>query len=146
MRMLLAVVSVFVASLFSSFAHAESEPFCERVAKDFANANSSDVDTWLTDYRTSLGICAAQYKADAKVELPASKPALRPAEKSPGKIVIAPANAMDIVANRRSAPLLPPGSIEWNNYCAAKYASFNRLTGYYKAKGGRERRCIESLN
>lgn len=36
---------------------------------------------------------------------------------------------------------LVPGSDEWNNYCAAKYSSFNKLNGTYMSNSGKIRRC-----
>jgi hypothetical protein len=47
--------------------------------------------------------------------------------------------------SRRALVLHAPGSIAWNNYCAARYPSFDRLTGNYKTKNGQERRCVEKL-
>jgi Tfp pilus assembly protein PilE len=142
MRMFFMFVSVLVLSVFSAQAYADTQPFCERVAKDFANASSSDVDQWLIDYRTSLGNCIGQQNAAAKADAPVEKAVRKIAR----KIVIAPANASDEVARKRTMTLSPPGSIAWNNYCAAKYASFNRLTGFYTSRNGKERRCSETLN
>ena len=142
MRIFVMFVSMLMAGVFSTLAHANTLPFCERVAKDFANANSSDVDRWLADYRTSFGNCIGQHKADVKVRPPVKKIARQVTK----KIMIAPANASDAVVGKRSMLLSPPGSIAWNNYCAAKYATFNRLTGYYKSRNGKERRCSETLN
>jgi hypothetical protein len=142
MRIFFMFVSMLVVSVFSTLAHADAQPFCERVAKDFANASSSDVDQWLTDYRTSLGSCLGQQSTAAKADAPAEK-AVRKIAK---KIVIAPANASDVVSGKRTMTLSPPGSIAWNSYCAAKYASFNKVTGFYKSRNGRERRCSETLN
>ena len=142
MRIFFMIASMFALSVFSAQADADTQPFCERVAKDFANANSSDVDRWLADYRTSFGNCIGQHKADVKVRPPVKKIARQVTK----KIMIAPANASDAVVGKRSMLLSPPGSIAWNNYCAAKYATFNRLTGYYKSRNGKERRCSETLN
>jgi hypothetical protein len=71
---------------------------------------------------------------------------VKAARKSVRKVVIAPARTTDMISGKRSTILRVPGSIEWNNYCAAKYASFNRLTGFYKSKNGKERRCVDTLN
>jgi hypothetical protein len=146
MRMPFIFMTMFILSGFFAEAHADTQPFCERVAKDFANASSSDVDKWLTDYRKSFSDCTVQYNADAKGGVQIKEAAQKVAKKIPAKVVIAPANASDIVTNKRSTLLLPPGSIGWNNYCAAKYASFNKLTGFYKSKNGKEHRCSDALN
>jgi hypothetical protein len=39
---------------------------------------------------------------------------------------------------------LVPGSEAWNDYCAAKYTSFDRKTGLYTAKSGKQRTCVVS--
>ena len=36
---------------------------------------------------------------------------------------------------------LEPGTEAWNEYCAAKYKSFNPDTGTYNSHTGKERRC-----
>lgn len=41
---------------------------------------------------------------------------------------------------------LVPGSEAWNDYCAAKYASFNRETGTYTSFSGKERPCLVTRN
>ncbi len=37
---------------------------------------------------------------------------------------------------------LEEGSEAWNEYCAAKYKSFNPDTGTYNSHSGKERRCL----
>ena len=138
--------SVLVLTVLSVHALAESQPFCERVAKDFAHANAADVDKWLADYRSAFETCMAQNKAAINADTPVEKPVVKSARKSARKVVIAPARTTDMISGKRSTLLRVPGSIEWNNYCAAKHASFNRLTGFYRSKNGKERRCIDTLN
>jgi hypothetical protein len=146
MRQLFMPVSVVILGLFSSQAHADAHSFCERVAKDYAHANSSDVDKWLADYRDSLGVCTAQNESASKVEALGKKATQKTPRKPSRKIVIAPARSSESIADKRSVLLSPPGSIAWNNYCAAKHPSFNKLTGYYKSKKGKVRRCTDALN
>ena len=38
--------------------------------------------------------------------------------------------------------VLEEGSEAWNEYCAAKYKSFNPDTGTYNSYNGKERRCV----
>jgi hypothetical protein len=139
------LASVVMVGLFSSYAHADTQSFCERVAKDYAHANSSDVDTWLSDYRDSLSVCTTQSKPGASAQAPDKKAVRQVAEKPFRKVVIVPAESSEIIAGKRSILLSPPGSIAWNNYCAAKHPTFNKLTGYYKSKNGKDRRCRDTL-
>jgi len=44
---------------------------------------------------------------------------------------------------RATGPLVP-GSEAWNDYCAAKYTSFDRKTGLYTGKSGKQRTCVVS--
>lgn len=44
----------------------------------------------------------------------------------------------------RPAGPLVPGSEAWNDYCAAKYTSFDRKTGLYTAMSGKQRTCVVS--
>lgn len=46
-------------------------------------------------------------------------------------------------APRAMGPLVP-GSEAWNDYCAAKYTSFDRKTGLYTGKSGKQRTCVVS--
>ena len=49
--------------------------------------------------------------------------------------------APDGSKSRSGGKNLTPGSDEWNNYCAAKYSSFNKLNGTYLSNSGKIRRC-----
>lgn len=63
-----------------------------------------------------------------------------------------PAVASKVVYKKpiyRKPPPRPAGSLEegseaWNDYCAAKYTSFNRETGLYTGKSGKQRTCVVS--
>jgi uncharacterized protein YcfJ len=44
----------------------------------------------------------------------------------------------------RATGSLVPGSEAWNDYCAAKYTSFDRKTGLYTGKSGKQRTCVVS--
>jgi hypothetical protein len=167
--MFFALVFTLGLSLFAVGAEAGTQTFCERFAKGHAHANASDVDTWIADYRSSYQECIAPYELSQKSDLeaiettkvaeaasPAASPEVivavepvpepAPAKKlrrsASRKTVVIPARSTE---TRRTTVLHAPGSIAWNNYCAAKYPSFNRLTGNYKSKNGQERRCVEKL-
>ena len=146
MRVFLKLASVLVLGLFSTQASAASQSFCEQVAKHYAHANSSNVDTWLKDYQVSLSNCTAQIEPAVKVKAPPIKPAQKLSKRQSKKVVIVPARSSEFIGGRRSALLLEPGSIAWNNFCTAKYPSFNKLTGYYKSKNGQQKRCRDGLH
>jgi BA14K-like protein len=167
MRMFLAFVFTVGLSLFAGSANAGTQSFCERFAKGVAHANASDVDTWIADYRTSYKECIAPYELSQKTDLevvettkvaeatvpavepevavepvPASAPVKKARKIASRKTQVIPARFTE---SRRTMVLHAPGSIAWNNYCAARYPSFDRLTGNYKSGNGQERRCIEKL-
>ena len=129
---------MFALSIFSNPASADTRSYCEVFGKDFANQKTNDVDTWLITYRNAFGDCMTQYTADAKVEPPAKNVVARDVRKHVQKVVIVPANSF---SRKKRTPILEPGSNAWNESCAAKYASFNKATGYYKSQTGKERRC-----
>ena len=138
MRVFYMFLWVFALSIFSNPASADTRSYCEVFGKDFANQKTNDVDTWLITYRNAFGDCMTQYTADAKVEPLAKKVVARDVRKHAQKVVIAPANSF---SRKKRTPILEPGSNAWNESCAAKYASFNKATGYYKSRTGKERRC-----
>jgi uncharacterized protein YcfJ len=44
----------------------------------------------------------------------------------------------------KPAEPLEQGSEAWNDYCAAKYSSFDRETGLYTGKSGKQHTCVVS--
>ena len=135
MRMFYVFVCVFVSGIFSTQAFADVQSYCEVYGQDFASGKTSDVDQWQIDYRNAFGDCMAQYTADPKVGAPARKVV----EKAASKVVVVPARDF---SRKKRIPILAPGSVAWNKYCAAKYASFNEVTGTYKSHAGKEKPCL----
>jgi hypothetical protein len=122
----------------SAQASASSQTYCEMLAKDFADTRTTDVDLWQKSYRNAFNDCMNQYTAAA----PAA-----PAKKKLQKQAAAPlaesetATAVAAVVKPKK-PALEEGSEAWNEYCAAKYKSFNPDTGTYNSYNGKERRCL----
>jgi hypothetical protein len=125
---------VSVSSIFSTQAFADIQSYCEVFGQDFANEKTSDVDQWQINYRNAFGDCMAKYTADSKVVTAARKGV----RKTDQKVVVVPTKDF---SRKRRVPILAPGSIAWNKYCAAKYASFNKVTGNYKSHVAKERLC-----
>ena len=113
--------------LLSTPASANSQTYCEMLAKDFADTRTTDVDLWQKSYRNAFNDCMNQYTAVA--------PAAAPLNESETSTAVAA-----VVKPKKLA--LEEGSEAWNEYCAAKYKSFNPDTGTYNSHTGKERRCI----
>lgn len=130
----LAIAALVLASTQAS---ANSQTYCEMLAKDFADTRTTDVDLWQKSYRNAFNDCMNQYTAVA----PAAPP-----KKKLQKQAAAPLNesetATAVAAVVKPKPELEPGSEAWNEYCAAKYKSFNPDTGTYNSYNGKERRCV----
>ena len=131
MRMILTVLAVGV---LSAPAFADVKSYCEVFSQDFASAKTSDVDEWQASFRSALGDCMAQYAADSKA-VPAPK---KTAEKVSKKVVVVPATS---TSRKKRTRILEPGTTAWISACAAKYASFDSVTGNYKSRTGKQRRC-----
>jgi hypothetical protein len=123
--------------LVSTQASASSQNYCEMFAKDFADTRTTDVDLWQKSYRNAFNDCMNQYTAVA----PAAAP-----KKKLQKQAAAPLNEQEtstvVAAVVKPKVELEPGSEAWNEYCAAKYKSFNPDTGTYNSHTGKERRCV----
>jgi hypothetical protein len=132
-------VCVFVSGIFSTQAFADVQSYCEVYGRDFANGKTSDVDAWEANFRNAFDDCMNQYAAVFGVEAPAGKVA----KKAAGKVVVVPARDS---SRRKRTPILTTGSIAWNNYCAAKYASFNPATGNYRSHAGKQKPCLVPSN
>ncbi|MEQ1520057.1 MAG: BA14K family protein [Aestuariivirga sp.] len=130
-------VAIAALVLASMQASANSQTYCEMLAKDFADTRTTDVDLWQKSYRNAFNDCMNQYTAVA----PAAPP-----KKKLQKQAAAPLNesetATAVAAVVKPKPELEPGSEAWNEYCAAKYKSFNPDTGTYNSYNGKERRCV----
>ena len=133
-RSALAIASLV---LVPTQASASSQNYCEMFAKDFADTRTTDVDLWQKSYRSAFNDCMNQYTAVA--------PAVAPKKKLQTQAA-APLNEQEtstvVAAVVKPKGVLEPGSEAWNEYCAAKYKSFNPDTGTYNSHSGKERRCI----
>jgi BA14K-like protein len=134
MRILVMATAMGVMSGFSAQAFTNPQTYCELFSKDYADSRTLDVDEWQAGYRNAFSSCMAQYTSDAP-DITKTKSA----EKTVKKVTVTPAR--DTVRRKRT-PLLAPGSVAWNEYCAAKYTSFNKATGTYKSYSGRAKPCL----
>ena len=135
-------LAMLVSGVFAAHATASSQSYCEIFAKDFADGRTTDVDQWQKSYHNAFNDCMNQYTAVAPVTAP-KKPLqqqatvpLSPPETEVSETTV---KAAEVV---KPTPALEPGSEAWNEYCAAKYKSFNQDTGTYNSLTGKERRCI----
>ena len=131
MRIFCVVISVFLLSGLSTRAHADAKSYCELFGRDYADAKTLDVDLWQTSYRNAFNSCMTLY-TPALPETPS-------AEKVIKKAVTMPTQE---TPRKKRTPLLAPGSVAWNEYCAAKYVSFNKVTGTYKSYSGKAKPCL----
>ena len=127
-------LTVLALGAISTSAFADVKSYCEVFSQDFASAKTSDVDEWQNSFRAALGDCMAQYAADGKA-VPAPK---KTAEKISKKVVVVPATSY---SRKKRTRILEPGTTAWISACAAKYASFDSVTGNYKSRTGKQRRC-----
>ena len=138
MRMIgMSALAVFASFAFAVQASASSQTYCEMFAKDFADGRTTDVDLWQISYRNAFNDCMNQYTAAAPVAAP--KKAL---QKQAAVPLAAPETSEEAAAVVKPKLKLEPGTEAWNEYCAAKYKSFNPDTGTYNSHTGKERRCI----
>jgi len=135
MRIFHGLLYAFAVGFFSTQALADTQSYCEVFGQDFANGKTSDVDAWEVNFRNAFGDCMAQYATSAGVEAQAEKAVKKVAK----KVVIVPTRDF---SSKKRRPILQPGSIAWNNYCASKYASFNSATGTYRSHAGKEKPCL----
>ena len=129
--------ATLAASLFSTLGLASSQTYCEMFAKDFADGRTTEVDLWQISYRNAFNDCMIRYTAAAPVAAP--KKAL---QKQAAVPLAAPETSEEAAAVVKPKLKLEPGTEAWNEYCAAKYKSFNPDTGTYNSHTGKERRCI----
>ncbi len=138
MRMIgMSALAVLASFAFTVQASASSQTYCEMFAKDFADGRTTDVDLWQISYRNAFNDCMNQYTAAAPVAAP--KKAL---QKQAAVPLAAPETSEEAAAVVKAKLKLEPGTEAWNEYCAAKYKSFNPDTGTYNSHTGKERRCI----
>ena len=141
-----------------SAAHADVRSYCAAFARDEAdqalNGTAilnpktakplSDKD-WKARNQNAFADCLALYGEATGTETPtAAKPAtVKPAAaKPPSKTKVTTSKTTTTKPTGASASALVPGSDAWKDFCAAKYVSFNRDTGTYKSRTGRQRPCV----
>ncbi len=88
---------------------------------------------WHRVYRKALADCVEMYEP---------RPAVY--KKTVNKKPVYKKAAYKKQVAKPAGPPLEPGSEAWNNYCAAKYNSFDRETGLYNAMSGKQRPCVVS--
>ena len=131
MRILTMAMAMGVLSGFSAQALANPQTYCELFGKDYADSRTLDVDQWQAGFRNAFSSCMLQYASGAP-DISNQKSA----EKAIKKV------ATRDTPRRKRTPLLAPGSVAWNEYCASKYASFNKETGTYKSYSGKAKPCL----
>ena len=134
MRMFCLVISLCLLSSLSTRALADAQSYCEVFGRDYADGRTLDVDKWQINFRNAFSSCMTQYTSITS-DIANGKSA----EKVVKKAVGSPAQE---APRRKRTPLLAPGSVAWNEYCAAKYASYNKVTGTYKSYSGKAKPCL----
>jgi hypothetical protein len=129
-------LATLTASLFPTPGLAGSQTYCEMFAKDFADGRTTDVDLWQKSYRNAFNDCMNQYTAAAPAAAPKKQ-----LQKQAAVPLAAPETSEEAAAVAKPKLNLEPGTEAWNEYCAAKYKSFNPDTGTYNSHTGKERRC-----
>jgi hypothetical protein len=130
-------LAIVTLALMSTQASASSQNYCEMFAKDFADTRTTDVDLWQKSYRNAFNDCMNQYTAVAPAAAPKKK-----LQKQAAAPLAESETSTAVAAVVKPKPALEEGSEAWNEYCAAKYKSFNPDTGTYNSHTGKERRCI----
>ncbi len=130
MRIFCVLISVCVLSGVSTRVLADAQTYCALFGRDYADGRTNDVDKWQTSYRNAYSSCMTQYTPVGSD---------KSAEKVIKKVVTTPTRE---TPRRKRIPLLAPGSVAWNEYCAAKYVSFNKVTGTYKSYSGKAKPCL----
>ena len=134
MRILAMVMAMGVIGGFSAQAFTNPQTYCELFGKDYADSRTLDVDQWQAGFRSAYSSCMTQYASGAP-----DTPKIKNAEKAVKKVAVTPARDS---TRRKRTPLLAPGSVAWNEYCASKYTSFNKATGTYKSYSGKAKPCL----
>lgn len=127
-------LAIVTLAFLSAQASASSQTYCEMFAKDFADTRTTEVDLWQVSYRNAFNDCMNQYTAAAPAAAPKKK-----LQKQAAAPLAAPETSEEAAAVVKLK--LEPGTEAWNEYCAAKYKSFNPDTGTYNSLTGKERRC-----
>ena len=141
-----------------SAAHADVRSYCAAFARDEADqalngsailnpktAKPLSAEDWKIRNQNALADCLALYGEGAEPETPvAAKPAtVKPAAAKPtSNTKVTTSKTTTTKPSSASATALVPGSDAWKDFCASKYVSFNRDTGTYKSRSGKQRPCV----
>ena len=142
---------------------ADVRSYCEAYARNQADVRLSgsailgakseqSPEAWEERKTLALADCLMLYEPKAEEEeTVAAEPEPEPKPKAKAKATTAKkAKRAPTLLARRTAPAqqekstagaLVPGSNAWANYCASKYASFDRATGNYKSYSGKQKPC-----
>ncbi len=146
-------------------AQADVRSYCEAYARDQADHRLSGAaifgaepavtpEEWEERKTLALADCLTLYTAKTEIETVAAEPeetvAAKPKAIEPKPTVKAKPRVRKLI--RLTAPAqqdnsaadsatLVPGTRAWEDYCAAKYASFDRATGNYTSLTGKQRPC-----
>jgi hypothetical protein len=134
MRIFLIAMATGLMTGFSAQAFTNPQSYCELFSTDYANSRTLDVDQWQIGYRKAFSSCMAQY-----TEGVADTQERKSDDQAIKKVKVATARDS---TRRKRTPLLAPGSVAWNEYCASKYASFDKATGTYKSYSGKFKPCL----
>jgi BA14K-like protein len=129
MRVFCVVISVCVLSSLSRPVLADAQAYCGLFGRDYADGRTLELDQWQISYSNAFNSCMTQYTSGYP------GPRIESAEKIV-KVADTP--------RRKRTTHLAPRSVAWNEYCAAKYTSFNKATGKYKSHSGKAKPCLVS--
>ena len=129
MRIFCVVVATGVFSGLSTPAFADAQSYCGLFGRDYADGRTIELDQWQISYSNAFKSCMTQYTSGDPA------PRNKIAEKTVNKAA---------APRRKRTTHLAPRSVAWNEYCAAKYASFNKATGKYKSYNGKAKLCLVS--
>ncbi|MBC8035652.1 MAG: BA14K family protein [Rhizobiales bacterium] len=139
-------------------AEADVRSYCEAYARNQADTRLTGSailgakvklapEEWEERKSLALTDCLALYTSEAGVETVAAEPekvrAAKPKKARAAKPKLEFLAGTSPAQQEKSAKVagLVPGSAAWKDYCAAKYASFNRETDTYKSFNGKMRPC-----
>jgi hypothetical protein len=134
MRIFCVVVSMAVLSGLSVPALADAQSYCGLYGRDYADGRTLEMDQWQISYRKAFNSCMTLYTPG-----PPDTPKSKSDEKAIKKVASTPTQE---TPRRKRTLHLAPRSVAWNEYCAAKYTSFNKATGKYKSYSGKAKPCF----
>jgi len=155
--MKLLIFTAFGALILAVPAQADVRSYCEAYARNQADVRlsgsailgaKSELSSGAWEERKTLALadCLTLYTAETP------KPVVEAVKAKPKPRTVRAKRRAPTLLARRTAPAqqerstgdasgLIPGSRAWEDYCAAKYVSFNRATNTYKSYNGKQRPC-----